>query len=581
MLSLRSILLRTASSGKRLVVFKMAARSSSLGGSLSSPVKSPTLQFYRRPLPTTCIDFASDEGKLIFSQALAAGYMNSFFKLCSQYRTQDEPAYCGLTSLVMALNVLEIDPGRVWKGPWRWYHEDMLDCCTSLQVAREKGINMEQFVCLARCNNLAAMSVLGSEINSIEHLREEIKAATVREDVVLVASYSRKSLGQTGTGHFSPIAGYHEGRDLVLILDTARFKYPPHWVSVATLLEAMKTIDPETGRSRGYIILSSATNQPSLLLFRPSYAFTIDKQKGKYCSQLIDFAQEWTDRLSVVSGKLQSPKEIIELAIKNMQEIQSRENLFISMFSLTLPYEQSDSDIFVVPCPQAVKGEEKVACIIKQLLNEIEKLETFKVAKEYFRNKSMEEKSKFMSYIQSPDLGLDLSTVESDSDSCCKSDCSDHASVPCCKAKNSSHEISHAYSDCGSSKTKPIISAFAVDSAIETQCSACEGVIAIGPEHAATLFLQVWPHVLFPVNKPAVTSHQCSSALDQTAVSTEEAESKTLGQALVEFISSDLSRTGGRYVRDEIGTIKVKIREVLRYHTQGFVTCCDRAHSVT
>lgn len=287
--------------------------------------------------------------------------------------------------------------------------------------------------------------------------------------------------------------------------------------------------------------------------------------------------------LSVVTGKLLSPREIVELAIKNMQEIQSRENLFISMFSLTLPYEQSNSDIFVVPCPQAVKGEEKVACIIKQLLNEIEKLETFKVAKEYFSNKSMEEKSRFMTYIQSPELSLDLSTVESDSDSCCKSDCSDHANVTCCKTKNSSHESGNTYSDCGSSKTKPIINAFAVDSAIDTPCSACEGVIAIGPEHAATLFLQVWPHVLFPVNKPAVTSHQASMVLDQTSVSAqrEEAETKTLGQALVEFISSDLSRTGGRYVRDEIGTIKLKIREVLRYHTQGFVTCCDRAHSVT
>jgi hypothetical protein len=30
-----------------------------------------------------------------------------------------------------------------------------------------------------------------------------------------------------GDGHFSPVGGYHAGKDLVLILDTARFKYPP------------------------------------------------------------------------------------------------------------------------------------------------------------------------------------------------------------------------------------------------------------------------------------------------------------------------------------------------------------------
>ena len=81
---------------------------------------------------------------------------------------QDEPAYCGLASLAMTLNTLNIDPRRTWKGPWRWwvgsaapreqllgaaaartgaartpftrsmhsptgrFHEEMLDCCHSL-----------------------------------------------------------------------------------------------------------------------------------------------------------------------------------------------------------------------------------------------------------------------------------------------------------------------------------------------------------------------------------------------------------------------------------------------------------------
>jgi hypothetical protein len=36
----------------------------------------------------------------------------------------------------------------------------------------------------------------------------------------LVVSYSRKAFSQTGDGHFSPVAGYHAARDLVLILDT-------------------------------------------------------------------------------------------------------------------------------------------------------------------------------------------------------------------------------------------------------------------------------------------------------------------------------------------------------------------------
>ena len=61
---------------------------------------------------------------------------------------------------------------------------------------------------------------------------------------------------QTGTGHFSPIGGYHAGQDMALILDVARFKYPPHWVPLPLLWEAMNTTDESTGLLRGSLFLS-------------------------------------------------------------------------------------------------------------------------------------------------------------------------------------------------------------------------------------------------------------------------------------------------------------------------------------
>lgn len=33
---------------------------------------------------------------------------------------------------------------HVPSGPWRWYHESMLDCCTPLEVVRAKGITMDK-----------------------------------------------------------------------------------------------------------------------------------------------------------------------------------------------------------------------------------------------------------------------------------------------------------------------------------------------------------------------------------------------------------------------------------------------------
>lgn len=65
---------------------------------------------------------------------------------------------------------------------------------------------------------------------------------------------------QTGSGHFSPIGGYHTGKDMVLTLDVARFKYPPHWVPLELLWEAMNTIDGATGHHRGYAWYLSLTS---------------------------------------------------------------------------------------------------------------------------------------------------------------------------------------------------------------------------------------------------------------------------------------------------------------------------------
>ena len=56
------------------------------------------------------------------------------------------------------------------------------------------------------------------------------------------------------------ISAPHAASDTCLILDVARFKYPPHWVSISGLWASMKRIDPETGRERGYALLTRTTH---------------------------------------------------------------------------------------------------------------------------------------------------------------------------------------------------------------------------------------------------------------------------------------------------------------------------------
>ena len=91
-----------------------------------------------------------------------------------------------------------------------------------------------QAACLARCNGARVESYPYGSV-SLEEFRGMVAGACASGESHVIVSYSRQGLGQTGDGHFSPVGGYHEGEDLALILDTARFKYPPHWVPLPVL----------------------------------------------------------------------------------------------------------------------------------------------------------------------------------------------------------------------------------------------------------------------------------------------------------------------------------------------------------
>jgi glutathione gamma-glutamylcysteinyltransferase len=225
------------------------------------------VSFYRRPLPPDCVALDSAQGRRLFERSLYAGRAEPFLPLVSQFTTQSEPAFCGLGSLAMVLNALQVDPGRPWKGPWRWFSEELLDCCLPLHIIAREGITLDEFRCLGECNGALVETAQppGPRISkaqelSLERFREIVERMC--SDVnprqgngFLVLCYSREVLQQTGAGHFSPIAAYDEETDRALVLDVARFKYSPHWVQVPLLYQAMCAIDPATGSPRGLAVV--------------------------------------------------------------------------------------------------------------------------------------------------------------------------------------------------------------------------------------------------------------------------------------------------------------------------------------
>ncbi|KAF5738976.1 Glutathione gamma-glutamylcysteinyltransferase 3 [Tripterygium wilfordii] len=283
---------------------------------------------YRRTLPSPpAIEFASSQGKELFTEALKEGTVEGFFKLISYYQTQSEPAYCGLATLAIVLNALSIDPGRTWKGPWRWFDDSMLDCCEPLSVIKVKGITFGKVACLAHCNG-AKVETFRTNETTVDEFRKHVISCTSVEDCHLITSYDRRVFKQTGTGHFSPVGGYHAESDMVLILDVARFKYPPHWVPLTLLWEAMDTTDEATGQRRGFMIISRHHKPPSIL-------YTVScRQEGwnsitKYLSvdvPLLLKGGDVKDVQNVLSIVFKSPPADLRNFIKWVAEVRRQEN---------------------------------------------------------------------------------------------------------------------------------------------------------------------------------------------------------------------------------------------------------------
>jgi glutathione gamma-glutamylcysteinyltransferase len=144
---------------------------------------------------------------------------------------------------------------------WRWFDESMLDCCESHDVIKLKGLTLSKVSCLARCNGATVSTKYATDISEDEFRRDVTLVCSETDEVnrkIMIVSYARPVLNQTGSGHFSPIGGFNQAADMVLIMDVARFKYPPHWVPLSLLYLAMREVDSESGRSRGYTLISKS-----------------------------------------------------------------------------------------------------------------------------------------------------------------------------------------------------------------------------------------------------------------------------------------------------------------------------------
>jgi glutathione-S-conjugate glycine hydrolase len=202
------------------------------------------------PLAPDLIAASSVEGMQMLSRTSTK---TDYGQLAPEFVAQSRRGYCGVASSVAVINAILRPQPRV--------NQSTLFTPQAAAVKGEfavsfSGLTLEQLGRIVQAHGLQVEVVHATQSN-VEAFRETVRATLAEPLIFLVANYDRSSLGQEGPGHISPVGAYDSDTDRVLILDVAAYKYPYTWVPLSKLWSAMNTTDPDSGQSRGYVLVSA------------------------------------------------------------------------------------------------------------------------------------------------------------------------------------------------------------------------------------------------------------------------------------------------------------------------------------
>ncbi len=210
-------------------------------------------------LPQNLIAFNSPEGEKLFVESQSR---EDFFPLSMQFVTQNNQAYCGVASIVMVLNGLQIPaPEALQYSPYRvftqenFFNNEATRKVLAPEVVSRMGMTLEQIGQLLGSYNVKPKVYHAADTN-LQDFRKLASENLKQPGNFVLVNYLRREIGQEKGGHISPLAAYNEKMDRFLIMDVSRYKYPPIWVKTADLWKAMATPDSVSRKTRGFVFVS-------------------------------------------------------------------------------------------------------------------------------------------------------------------------------------------------------------------------------------------------------------------------------------------------------------------------------------
>lgn len=184
----------------------------------------------------------------------------SFLPLSAYFETQKNQAFCAVASSVMILNALNIQrPKNRFYPDFPYFNQEEFFNSIDPKLANpetvsKEGMTFEQLAAVLQQFPVSVTAYRGDTL-SVEQFRETIRGTLSSKDQFALLNFYRPSIGEIGGGHWSPLAAFDVKSDSVLILDVARYKYPPLWVPVTRLYEAAQKVDNTSGVARGLLVI--------------------------------------------------------------------------------------------------------------------------------------------------------------------------------------------------------------------------------------------------------------------------------------------------------------------------------------
>ncbi len=204
---------------------------------LSHPVRAEL------PLPADAIAAETPEGQRLLAEAEGAA---DHAGLVAAFAPQEKLSWCGVASAVTVLGArgASIDQEGLFTPE--------ASAVRSWWRVTFGGMPLADLGGLLRAHG-AEVSVVHADAPTADGLREAVARNLATGGDWLIVNYDREAVGEAGGGHISPLAAWDADSDRVLLLDTAAHKYPPHWVPLERLYEAMRGVDGESGLPRGWV----------------------------------------------------------------------------------------------------------------------------------------------------------------------------------------------------------------------------------------------------------------------------------------------------------------------------------------